>query len=593
MYSSERYPLLAARRSNLPALRERALVLGVGMAASLPVVVATVRALVAGWMPLGDQGIIATRAYDVLTTHGPLLGQYSEASTVTGQPTYSPGPLLYWLLALPARIGAPASLTLTVALVNVACIIGAVALARRRGGDVLMVLTGVAIALMCVSLSAESLHGIFNPSAALFPFLLLVFLCWSVSCGDAGLLAPTVLVASFVVQCHLGYVAPAAGMLGVALVGLWLPRRRERSGRSSLRRPLVATILIAAVCWSLPLAQELAHHPGNMTVLAREVLTHQRTQGASTGWRVLVRAVGLPPRWLRTPAANGGRLSDMSGGDYGDTRVRDLTTPARLAATVSTALILAAVAVVALVARRRGRHEMALAAAISFVLCAALAWEVAATPLMATNTLGYFLWWDSVAGMWVWLTLGSSALALLASGRRRTLRAPAIAAIAAVAIVATAGVAAAALQRPDEHAPYYRATARLAAGLNRALPAGTTVRVVQRGGPMVAIEPTIRYALRAHGVRALGPYASRRPGVWYELDHRSYRYVVSVNADRPPHYRPARVVARATMTDAHGPHRLSATLSPPWAQPERSPRKNAQTARAADIPGWPNPPGHS
>ncbi|HEX4717960.1 MAG TPA: hypothetical protein VH300_05485, partial [Thermoleophilaceae bacterium] len=177
MYSSERYPLLATTRSRIAVPRERALVLGVGAAACLPVVVATVRALRAQWMPLGDQGIIATRAYDVFTVHTPLLGQYSEASTVTGQPTYSPGPLLYWLLAVPARVGAPGSLTLTMAALNVACIMGAVALARRRGGDLLMVLTGVAIALACLSLSAESLHGIFNPSAALFPFLLLVFLC--------------------------------------------------------------------------------------------------------------------------------------------------------------------------------------------------------------------------------------------------------------------------------------------------------------------------------------------------------------------------------------------------------------------------------
>jgi hypothetical protein len=596
MYSSERYPLLAARRSRVAVSRERAVAVAVGAAASLPVIVATVRALRDQWMPMGDQGIIATRAYDVFTTHAPLLGQYSEASTVTGQPTYSPGPLLYWLLAVPARIGAPASLTLTMAALNVACVIGALALARRRGGDVLMVLTGVAIALMCLSLSAESLHGIFNPSAALFPFLLLVFLCWSVACGDAGLLPLTVLAASFVVQCHLGYVAPAAGMLGVAVAGLVLARRRGRAGAAAprrLRRPLLAAVLVAAVCWSLPLAEEATHHPGNMTVLAREVVTHQPTEGATKGWRALVRAVGVPPRWLRTPTANAGRLSDMSGGDYGDTRLRDLTTVPSPLERVSTVLIVAALAGVALVAARRRRPEIVTAAAIGLVLCVALAWEVAVTPLRATNTLGYFLWWDSIAGMWVWLALGWSGLVLLASGRQFTLRAPAIASVAAVVVVAGAGVAAAAVQQPDKHEPYYRATRLLAARLNSAIPPGTTVRLVQRGGPMVAIEPTIRFTLLGHGVRALGPYASHRPGAWYELDHRRYRYVVSVNSDRPPHYQPARVVARAQMTDARGQHRLTATLSPASAQSDRSIRKNAQTARAADMPGWPNPPGHS
>lgn len=596
MYSGERYPLLATRRSRTAAVRERALVAGVGAAASLPVIVATVRALRAGWMPLGDQGIIATRAYDVLTTHTPLLGQYSEASTVTGQPTYSPGPLLYWLLALPARIGAPASLTLTIAALNVACIIGAVALARRRGGPALMVPVGVAIALVCLSFSAESLHGIFNPSAALFPFVLLVFLCWSVACGDERLLPLTVLVASFVVQCHLGYVAPVAGMVLVAVAGLVLARRRERAGgsaRRSLWPPLLAAVVIAAVCWSLPLADEIAHHPGNMTVLAREVATHQRTQGAAKGVRALVRAVGVPPRWLRTPSPNPGRLSNVSGGDYGDTRLPDLTTVPSLAARVSTALLVAALALVALIGLRRRRTDVAAAAAIGLVLCAALAVEVAVTPLEATNTLGYFLWWGSIAGMWVWLVLAWSAVVLLARGRRLGVRAPAVASIGAAAIVAGAGVAAAAVQKPDRHEPYYRATSLLADRLNGAIPSGTTVRLVQRGGPMVAIEPTIRYTLRLHGVRALGPYASHRPGAWYELDHRSYRYVVSVNADRPPRFRPARVVGRTEMTDARGRHRLTATLSPALAQAERSSRKKAHTARAADMPGAPKAPGHS
>jgi hypothetical protein len=596
MYSSERYPLLAPGRSRVTGARERVLVLAVGAAASLPVVVATVRALAAQWMPLGDQGIIATRAYDVFTGHGPLLGQYSEASTVTGQPTYSPGPLLYWLLALPARFGAPAALTLTIAALNIACIMGAVALARRRGGVVLMVLAAVAIALMCVSLSAESLHGIFNPSAALFPFLLLVFLCWSLACGDVGLLPLTVLVASFVVQCHLGYVAPAGGMLVVAVIGLVLARRRERaagSGVRSLRRPLLAAAAVAIVCWSLPVAQELTHHPGNLTVLAREVGTHQQTQGVTKGWRVLVRSVGLPPRWLRPPTANAGRLSDMSGGDYGDTRLHDLTTVPGAVERLSTVLLLAALLLTVLIGVRRRRADLVTAAALALVLCAAVAWEVAVTPLKATNTLGYFLWWDSILGMWVWLVLGWSAITVLAGARRFSVRAPAVAAGGAVAVVLAAGVAAAAVQQPDKHEPYYRPTRALAAGLDKALAPGTSVRLVQRGGPMVAIEPTIRYTLLRHGVRALGPYASRRPGAWYELDHRRYRYVVSVNSDRPPHFRPFRVVARARMIDARGVHRVTATLSPASAQEDLSPRKNAQTARAADIPGWPNPPGHS
>ena len=75
------------------------------MLAALPVISSTVKAVRAGWVPAGDDGIIATRGWDVLTSHTPLVGQYSEAGLVVhGQVMHSPGPMLYWLLALPGPL---------------------------------------------------------------------------------------------------------------------------------------------------------------------------------------------------------------------------------------------------------------------------------------------------------------------------------------------------------------------------------------------------------------------------------------------------------------------------------------------------------
>ena len=92
----------------------RLLVLVTGLLAALPVISSTVKAVRAGWVPAGDDGIIATRGWDVLTAHTPLVGQYSEAGLVVhGQVMHSPGPMLYWLLALPARYGSVASLAVT------------------------------------------------------------------------------------------------------------------------------------------------------------------------------------------------------------------------------------------------------------------------------------------------------------------------------------------------------------------------------------------------------------------------------------------------------------------------------------------------
>src|SRR5271165_6753153 len=174
-----------APKLRLPAprgdvLARRLLVLATGVLAALPVISSTVKAVRDGWVPAGDDGIIATRGWDVLTSHTPLVGQYSEAGLVThGQVMHSPGPMLYWLLAVPARFGSVTSIAVTMGILNTLAIIGCVALARRRGGLVLMFATAIGIALMCQSLPAEAMHDIWNPAAGLFPFLLLIFIAWS------------------------------------------------------------------------------------------------------------------------------------------------------------------------------------------------------------------------------------------------------------------------------------------------------------------------------------------------------------------------------------------------------------------------------
>jgi hypothetical protein len=207
-----------------------------GVAAAIPVLRSTVHAVSIGWQPAGDDGIIVTRAWDVFTAHSPLVGQYSEAGNVTGHIVHSPGPLLYWLLALPARFGSVASIAGWMGAWNTLAIIGAVALARRRGGLGLMFATAAAIALMCQSLPSESFHDVWNPAAALFPFLLLVFLCWSLACGEYRLAPLSVLVASFVTQTHLTYLAPTLGMIAVVAGCLLAPRIRARRQASRAQR---------------------------------------------------------------------------------------------------------------------------------------------------------------------------------------------------------------------------------------------------------------------------------------------------------------------------------------------------------------------
>jgi hypothetical protein len=421
--------LHAALPSAAAWLNQSLLTLAAGLAAATPVISATVKAVQAGWVPVADRGIIATRAHDVFTSHMPLVGQYTLAGEVTGRVTHSLGPMLFWLLAPTAYYGSDVGMTLTMGAFNTLCIVGCVALARRRGGRVLMVMTALAIALMCQSLAAETFHDVWNPSAGLFPFTLLIFLCWSLACGEYRLLPLTVLVASFVVQTHLTYLPPTIGLLAVGLGGLAAgstARRRRRklepvekasvgggapvgaaaaaraataaAPRSRRRRSVLlwglATVLTATFCWSATIYGQLTEHPGNLTLVAEAATRHKATLGADVGWHAIVRAVGIAPWWLQTPKSRWQRKYEVR------------STPGALA-TSSTIAMLAALALAAIIALVRRRRDLAALALTALVLCPALGAVAASTPTprRLSATLGYTMWWGSQAGMVVWLAL--------------------------------------------------------------------------------------------------------------------------------------------------------------------------------------------
>jgi hypothetical protein len=556
----------ARRRLSRATVAERhALTAFAGLVAALPVIVAGARAVANGWLPVADQGTIATHAYDVFTSHTPLVGQYSMASGVVGRLTFSPGPMLYWLLALPARFDGPVALTLTMTAFNTAAILGSVALARRRGGRVLMFAAAAAIALMSHSLGTEALHGILNPAAGLFPLMLLSFTCWSLACGDRWLLPLAVLLASFVVQCHLAYVAPAAGLLGVGVIGLLISRARRGGDRAAtargeqrnggLWRPVLTTLLVVLICWSAPLVEEFTHSPGNLSALASAARARGRTEGASVGWRVLVRAVGVPPRWLRAPESevydhSGHQVGVVSGGDYGDTRLRDVWAVPSALSTISAVLVLCALALTTLAAIRARRGDLVTGGLIGVLLCGTLAWVASATPVGGVHSLGYTLWWGSLVGMWVWLLVLWSSAVLVhgwATGRGRSSSSeppslPTRAAVrwwplAATGALTLCALAVAAAERPDAHQPEFRPLRTITARLDHAVRPSETVLLTQRGFAALPLEPLISYWLQRRGVHVVGY-------------HRPYDLQVEVAEAQKPTITQATVLARVTLQAA-------------------------------------------
>ncbi len=602
------------RRAAAPRLRESLLTLAAGLAAATPVIAATVKAVQAGWVPVADRGIIATRAHDVFTSHMPLVGQYTLAGEVTGQATHSLGPMLFWLLAVPAYYGSTVGMTLTMGALNTLSILGAVALARRRGGRALMAMAALAIALMCQSLAAETFHDVWNPSAGLLPFTLLIFLSWSVACGEYRLLAATAIVASFVVQTHLTYLPPTLGLLAIALGGLaarWIARsRRARAaaaaagpdgqtrGRRVRRAPLawsLAAVLVAAFCWSATIAGQLTEHPGNLTLVADAATRHEATLGSAVGWHAVVRAIGVTPWWLRTPHSRWSRKYEVR------------SRPGAFA-TGSGVAMLAALGLVGLVGLLRRRFDLTALALIALVLCAALAAVAAATPTprLLSATLGYTMWWGSQVGMVVWLTLAWAVwLALAWSAHRlagtvrqrradsggtptagataagparpdeRAGRAAALASailtLLAIAATAAVGAAVAAARTPDEHAVLYKPIKAVDARLARLVPAGGSVLLEGAlDGATMPVKPAVRYFLVARGTRVLAPGSSLRLGTWYELYKRPYREAIYLSDVPRPPVSHVRLAFRVGFLEGSTPNTVYVWLSRPPAEDRRA-----------------------
>lgn len=608
-----RAPALDVRAGALGALRalgDRAPTIALGLAASIPVIGSTVKAVRAGWEPAGDDGIIATRGWDVLTSHTPLVGQFSEAGfAIHSQSLHSPGPMLYWLLALPARFGSVTSLPVTMGALNTLAIVGCVVLARRRGGLPLMFAAAGAIALMCQSLSGEAMHDIWNPAAALFPFLLLMFLCWSLACGDRRLLPLIALVASFIVQTHLAYAAPTAVLLAVGAGGLLIRSLRRRRARPAeavkpvergedaraparaaalarLRRRLavrksgasvarpsgprvwpwaLAALAVAAACWTAPAIDQIEHTPGNMTLIVRTVKHRGTPLGASVGWRAVVRSVGMRPWWLYVPASPWERKYDVR-------------RPASTLARDTTIALLACLLLLLPIASLARRWDLLAAAAIGLGLSAAIGLEAASNPSdrLLSGTLAYTMWWGSELGLWVWLTLAwavwlglGAFLRRFAHGSIRRLRARtsvasrrvavALASLAGLGGVAAIGLAVAADARPDTHGYEYASIRRMASAIERAIPPGQTIafHLGPLDGGTQPMEPALRFLLVRHGDRPLADGSLPRLGDYYVQDDRPVRWILLLT-DAHRAQRGMRLVSRVRFDGPRGAEQLSA-----------------------------------
>jgi hypothetical protein len=340
--------------------------------AIVPIVTALVRALSHHWVPLNDDAITAVRAYDVFSGPFPLLGTASSFSLLLPHPVNHPGPLQFLLLAVPEQLfGISSGVAIGSALLNVAAMAGIGWVGYRRGGLSGSLLATLVAGTLAWSMGSELLYDPWGPNALLLPTFLFLLAVWSTAAGDLAILPLAVFAGSFAMQTHLSasYLVPT-----FLLVGLLLGFRAVlRPG--GWRWPVVA-VAVGLLVWAPPLVEQVTTDSGNLGRLAAEVgKTPGRPVGATGAVRLVGDVLARPPFWLRdsmsTSLHRPGERGNATAG-----KVSQLDVPSPLDAGIRIAVVVGVLALLGILARRRGDRSVVMLTVLAG-LGVAVAWFTA------------------------------------------------------------------------------------------------------------------------------------------------------------------------------------------------------------------------
>ena len=401
------------------ALKRWALPAAIGLAL-VPFVASAIALIVrvgGDYHPSADQALIELQIRDI-GHHAVLLGPYSRFGW------FHPGPILYYLLWLPYRLTGSSSLSLCFAALtlNAATVVGIALVARRRGGLPLVLFTLFLTGLLTSSLGAQFFRDVWNPNITVLPFVLLVFLAWSMSCGDAWALPLAAGVGTFLVQTHVSYgfvtlVAIAAGLVGAAVTG-W--RRRSDAHHADRVRAwthmAIVTGLVLVVLWLPVVLQQLTTDPGNLGTLLQFFRDHHREHSYGDSWHVLASELGIWPDWIRGSVVRNiySGAVDLSGG-----------------APIAVGAVALAGAAVATWRRAKDAFRLDL------IVGAAVVAGVVSVSRIVGEIFPYLVLWTWALGMLAWVAIGWSAVRWWQERPSRDERRDRTVARVALALVAT------------------------------------------------------------------------------------------------------------------------------------------------------------
>jgi hypothetical protein len=396
----------------------RTIVVAVIALALIPIAVSIVRVVAQHhFAPNGDVALIELRVRDVGTSHTPLVGSYQRYGW------NQPGPLLFYLYAIPYRLFASqfAGLQVGALVLAAASIIAIAAVAWRRGGAGLLLWSALLTAVLARGVPGN-LTDPWEPHVSVLPLAALTLLTFGTMSGERWALPVAVGLGSLLAQAYANVAPTATALVVAAVVGAVVRARAARE--PGWARAAVAAVIVVVVAWLPPLIDVVVHQPSNLSLAWDWLREGHQTLGFRDGYRFVALEFGVPAAWM------GGSIPKNT-----------LLPTVDLAAApaVPIALLVLAAGLVASARRRGGDMLLAVAAGVAVV----------ASIVGASRLVGpAFVWLPQparVIGMVCWLA-GAWCLyqAIPARYRLRSDR-PLLAVVAVllVAVVATNAITAA------------------------------------------------------------------------------------------------------------------------------------------------------
>src|ERR1039458_2390324 len=287
---------LAADRAAPPAARwpvtSRGLAIVVRLAAHvaawIPFAIGAIRSVQQGSPVIADGAAIALRSWDVLTPYGPRVWQPPQRRAGV----FDPGPLQYWLLAIPVHLDPRAGVVWGAALW---CMVAA-SLAIEASRSAFGAFGGLAASGIIIGTVAwqplVAAQPYWNPRLGVIFFLATLAAGLAVISEQRRWWPVLVVTASVAAQAHLMFALASAALAAVALVAGLADSIRARGGYWWA----VLGLMAGAARLIAPVIQQFTRRHGNLGLLIGTLGTRQ-SAGPAFGLKALAASVLPPTVW--------------------------------------------------------------------------------------------------------------------------------------------------------------------------------------------------------------------------------------------------------------------------------------------------------